>query len=247
MKQVILMKIAIALFTFVLSVTDASAAPNDARFEKANSEYAASNFKEAISDYGSLVQSGEWSANLFYNLGNAYYRAGDYGHAILNYERALRIDWQHPEAQANLRIARDETHGLELTPSLFERYVNAGSIGAFTLAAAILFWLAVMLLVMPSRRSFLMGAIFCFVLSGCCAIAIYTLVHGPRGQALAVIIRNNVEARVATADTARTVLALPPGSEVLIVQPRGDWTYAALPNDQRGWIPTEAVEKVQLE
>jgi len=61
-----------------------------------------------------------------------------------------------------------------------------------------------------------------------------------------VIVRNNVEARVATADTARSVVALPPGSEVLVVQPRGDWTYAALPNDQRGWIPTDAVEKVQL-
>ena len=246
MKQVIVTKIGMVLFGFALSITNASAALNDGRFEKANSEYAASNFKEAISDYGSLVQSGEWSANLFYNLGNAYYRTGDYGRAILNYERALRIDRQHPEAQANLRIARDETRGLELTPSLFERYVGVGSIGGFTVAAAVLFWLAVLLLVIPGRRSFLVSAIGCFLLSGCCMIAIYTLANGPRGQALAVIVRGNVEARVATADTARSVVALPPGSEVLIVQPRGDWTYAALPNDQRGWIPTEAVEKVQL-
>src|SRR5947208_11437033 len=159
MKQVILMKVAIALFTFVLSVTNASAALNDGRFEKANSEYAASNFKEAISDYGSLVQSGEWSANLFYNLGNAYYRTGDYGRAILNYERALRIDRQHPEAQANLRIARDETHGMELTPSLFERYVGAGSSGGSSVAAAVLFWLAVLLLGIPGRRSCLLSAV----------------------------------------------------------------------------------------
>ena len=234
------------LLGFALSTMSANAAPNDARFEKANSEYAAGNLKEAISDYNTLVQSGEWSANLFYNLGNAYYRTGDYGRAILNYERALRIDRQHPEAQANLRIARDETRGLELTPSLFERYLGAGSSGDFTVAAAVLFWLAVLLLVIPGRRSFLVSAIICFVLSGCCAIAIYTLAHGWHSQAAAVIIRNNVEARVATADTARTVLALPPGSEVLIVQPRGDWTYAALPNDQRGWIPTEALERVEL-
>ena len=246
MKQVIFAKLGMLLFGWALFTTVWSAAPNDAQFEKANSDYVAGNFKEAISDYNTVVQSGEWSANLFYNLGNAYYRAGDYGHAILNYERALRIEWQHPEAQANLRIARDETHGLELTPSLFERYVSADSIGALTLAAAVLFWLAVALVVLSGRRPLLVSAIVCFVLSGCCAIAVYTLVHGSRGQALAVIVRNNVEARVATADTARTVLALPPGSEVLIVQPRGDWTYAQLPNDQHGWIPTDAVEKIQL-
>src|SRR5205807_50501 len=140
MKQVILMKIAIALFTFVLSVTNASAAPDDAGFEKANSEYAAGNFKEAISDYNTLVQSGELSANLFYNLGNAYYRTADYGRAILNYERALRIDRQHPEAQANLRIARDESRGLELTPSLFDRYLGVAGSRGFIVAAAACFW-----------------------------------------------------------------------------------------------------------
>ena len=246
MKPVALTKIGIVLLGFALSTMSANAAPNDARFEKANSEYAAGNLKEAISDYNTLVQSGEWSANLFYNLGNAYYRTGDYGRAILNYERALRIDRQHPEAQANLRIARDETRGLELTPSLLDRYLGVAGSRGFIVAAAAWFWLAVLLLAIPSRRSYLMGAIACLVLSACCAIATYTLTKGPRGQALAVIVRNNVEARVATADTARSVVALPPGSEVLVVQPRGDWTYAALPNDQRGWTPTEAVEKVQL-
>jgi SH3-like domain-containing protein len=51
---------------------------------------------------------------------------------------------------------------------------------------------------------------------------------------------------VATADNARGVLALPAGSEVSILQERGDWNYVALPNDQRGWIATSAVEKVRL-
>src|SRR5437588_12382670 len=158
MKPVALTKIGIVFLGFALSTMSANAAPNDARFEKANSEYAAGNLKEAISDYYILVQSGEWSANLFYNLGNAYYRTGDYGRAILNYERALRIDRQHPEAEANLRIARDETHGMELTPSLFERYVVAGSSRDFTVAAAVLSWLAVLLFVIPGRSSFLVSA-----------------------------------------------------------------------------------------
>jgi tetratricopeptide (TPR) repeat protein len=246
MNQVVLTRVGIVLIGFAFFAAKASAVSTDKPFEKANSEYVAGHFKEAISDYNAVVESGEWSANLFYNLGNAYYRAGDYGRSILNYERALRIDRQHPEAQANLRITRDETHGLELTPSLLEKYVSAGDIGGFTIAAAVLFWLAVILLIIRARRSFLVSAIVCLVLSGCCAFATYTLANGTHGKETAVIIRDNVEARVATADTARSVVALPPGSEILVLQPRGDWTYATLPNDQRGWIPTDAVEKVSL-
>src|SRR5437762_3407876 len=59
-----------------------------------------------------------------YNLGNAYFRQKDLGRAILNYERALALDQRHPEAQANLRIARDEARALELIPSRAERWFS---------------------------------------------------------------------------------------------------------------------------
>src|SRR5437868_15297641 len=80
------------------------ATPARAQFEKANQEYAAGQFKEAVNDYEALVKNGEYSANVFYNLGNAYFRVQDFGKAILNYERALALDRNHPEAQANLRV-----------------------------------------------------------------------------------------------------------------------------------------------
>src|SRR5580704_484089 len=83
-------------------------------FAKANEEYAAGHFQEAIDGYETLARSGKWSASLFYDLGNAYFRASDFGRAILNYERALALEPRHPEADANLRIARDEAHALEL-------------------------------------------------------------------------------------------------------------------------------------
>src|SRR6266540_3346257 len=67
-------------------------AQSDAEFAKANQDYAQNNFKEAISGYETLVRSGQWSANAFYNLGNAYFREGDFGRAILNYERALALE-----------------------------------------------------------------------------------------------------------------------------------------------------------
>jgi hypothetical protein len=55
-----------------------------------------------------------------------------------------------------------------------------------------------------------------------------------------------VSARIATADSAQTVLALPAGSAIKVLSERGDWLYAALPNDQHGWIPASAVERVRM-
>jgi tetratricopeptide (TPR) repeat protein len=216
----------------------------DDLFAKANTEFAAGNFKAAIADYQAVVSSGEWNANLFYDLGNAYFRHGDFGRAILNYDRALRLDPHHPEADANLRIAHDQAHSLELMPSALERYLNFGTANMFAIVAAIFFWLTIILLILrPGRVLWAIGGMF---LAAICGFAAFRLENGTRGQDLAIVIAENVEARIATVDSARSVLALPAGSEVLILQERGDWNYAALPNDQRGWIAANAVERVRL-
>ena len=64
---------------------------------------------------------------MFYNLGNAQYRAGDLGRAILNYERALALEPQHPEAEANLRLVRDKARALELQSNWWDRLTARAS------------------------------------------------------------------------------------------------------------------------
>jgi tetratricopeptide (TPR) repeat protein len=223
----------------------------DTQFVKANQEYAQGHFTEAISGYEAVVHSGQWSANLFYDLGNAYFRVGDFGHAVLNYERALALERHHPEATANLQIARDEAHALELQQSSPERYLQFASVNQYSVAAAIAFWLALFAIVMlmfARRRSATLKAtlIFCLLVSAVSIYAVYTLERGSNGSALAIVTGKNVQARLATADTANSVLALPSGSEVKILSIRGDWIYAALPNNLRGWIPAKDAQQVRL-
>src|SRR4029077_18598822 len=131
------------LFSLAFGIASVAYAQSNADFTKANQEYAQGHFKEAISGYEALVRAGQWSANLFYDLGNAYFRVGDFGHAVLNYERALALERHHPEATANLQIARDEAHALELQQSWQERYLQFASVNQYSVAAAIAFWLAV--------------------------------------------------------------------------------------------------------
>ena len=228
----------------------AFAEPN-AEFAKANQEYAQGNFKEAIAGYEALVHADQWNANLFYDLGNAYFRTRDFGRAILNYERALALDNHHPEATANLQIARDESRALELQPTRLERYLQFASINQYSIAAAIAFWLGIfgiVALIFARRRSaaLMSLSVLCLLVCAMAVWAIHTLDNSSKGRALAIVTGNDVQARLATADTANSVLALPAGSEIKILSTRGDWMYAALPNDLRGWIQTKNAEQVRL-
>jgi len=126
-----------------LFVTTTVFAQSDAGFAKANAEFAQGHFKEATAGYEALVSAGQWNPNLFYDLGNAYFRTKDFGRAILNYERALALDRHHPEARANLQIARDEARALELQTSRLERYLQLASANQYSVVAAVAFWLMI--------------------------------------------------------------------------------------------------------
>jgi tetratricopeptide (TPR) repeat protein len=226
-------------------------AQSDSQFAKANQEFAQGHFKEAIAGYEALVRGGQWNANLFYNLGNAYFRTRDFGRAILNYERALALDNHHPEATANLQIARDEARALEMQPTKLEHYLQFATINEYSIGAAVALWLGIFgiaAMIFARRRSaaLLSLSILCLLVCALAVWAIHTLDNGSEGRGLAIVTGSDVQARLATADTANSVLALPPGSEIKILSTRGDWMYAALPNDLHGWIQTKNAEQVRL-
>ena len=240
----------IALLFYALATPSVSA-QGDAEFAKANQEFAQSHFKQAISDYEALIRDGQWSANVFYDLGNAYFRASDFGRAILNYARARALEPHHPEATANLQIARDEAHALELQPSWPERHLQFASVNQYSVTAAVAFWVAAFCLaalIFTPRRSAAMKSllvVMLLVFAGA-MFAIWQLERGSKGDALAIVTGKDVQARLATADTANAVLALPPGSEIKVLSTRGDWIYATLPNNLRGWIAAKNAEQVRL-
>jgi tetratricopeptide (TPR) repeat protein len=222
-----------------------------AQFAKANQEYATGDFKAAIADYEELVRSGQDTPNLFYNLGNAYFRQNNFGRAILNYERALTLDPHHPEAQANVRVVRDEARALELVPTRADRLVAFADQDQFAVTATVAFWIglfsiAVFIFGRRRSRSAIALSILSLSIFAVAVLAVYQLSHGKNGQGLAIVSGGNVEARLATADNANRVLALPAGSEIKIVSQRGDWIYAGLPNNLRGWMPAASAEQVRM-
>jgi tetratricopeptide (TPR) repeat protein len=239
------------LAALCFSIASQARAQADATFAKANAEFAAGNFAGAINGYESLVKERQWNASLFYDLGNAYFRTGDLGRAILNYERALALDPAQPEPRANLQLVRDQARALELKSGWIEEHLGLLTPAQYTWLGAIAFWVAVGILCglyFSQRRPVVW--IFAFVLSTALAVGaalvLWKLETGRAGRDLAIITHEHIQARLATAESAGTVLILPPGSEIKILSTRGDWLYADLPNDLQGWIPAASAERVRL-
>jgi tetratricopeptide (TPR) repeat protein len=110
----------ILILTLVIAAGTLRAETPEGEMAKANALYQQGKFEEAKDVYQAIASSGVGGGELYYNLGNAYYKTGDIARAILNYERAKRFlpaddDLLHNLQLANLTI----TDRIEATPRLF--------------------------------------------------------------------------------------------------------------------------------
>ncbi len=213
-------------------------------FDEANALYDAGKFGEAKQAYERLAGRGEWSANLFYNLGNAAYRVGTPGVAALNYERALALDAAHAEARANLRWLREQT-GAKTAPLRWWEYAYPNWSGdVFAIGAAVAFWCGVFAVsgVVFQRRYFGWAAL-AFLLAAYAGGGVW---RAEQERTVAVVIGKDAAAKLAPADRAGLAESLPAGSRVRVLSERGEWIYCALPGGGRGWIAEPQLEKVRL-
>lgn len=88
-----------------------------ASFERANSAYEAGDYAQAIEGYTHVAQSGVAHPDLFFNLGNAYFKQGNLGRAVLWYERARNLAPRDPDVRENLAMTRSLLRDQQLVPN----------------------------------------------------------------------------------------------------------------------------------
>jgi len=94
------------LFLIILWTLPALA-QNESLFDKANSAYNEGNYEIAIDNYEQILENGETSAALYYNLGNSYYKLNNLAPSIYYYEKALQLDPNDNDIRNNLAIAQN--------------------------------------------------------------------------------------------------------------------------------------------
>ena len=233
----------VLIFVLLLCGKLLAAAPAD--FDAANRLYDKGDFQGARAYYEELVQSGNWSAHLFYNLGNAAFRQGDKGAAFLAYERALALEQGHPEAQANLNFLRGESGAkLPEIPWYGRALAWPTANAAAWIASAAFFGLCFSLVpVIWKRRVATLPALFCslaLVWSG--AVVGW---QASRGETW-IVTAEAAKAWTMPAENSPATATLPMGSHVRLLLERGPWLQVQLPDESAGWISRDVVQPVLL-
>ncbi len=216
-------------------------------WDAANDAYHAGKYDEAKVDYLRLVQAGQYSADLFYNLGNAWFKLGDQGRAILNYERALLLNPRLDEAEANLRSVL-KLVGNDDTPILRDRAGRYADY--FVLFASIAFWIFALALILSfgkPRHLTHFCRVIC-VLAGLVwvagASAAIWVREGPKDPNRALVVDSAAELKYGPAVSARSAEGLQIGNHIEILSERGDWTFCRTTSGSLGWILTQKVERI---
>ena len=242
-------KLAATLAACVLPLLTGRAHAAASPFEAANRAYEAGQFSEAKIGYEKLVEAGEWSANLFYNLGNADHRLGASGRAVLDYERALALDPAHAEAQTNIEIVRKKTGAKRRAPVWQDKFLGWPAGDAWVAGAAAAGWIAIfgLALLFTAKRAEKSGLWFVASVSLLtCAYLVAVLWWQHQESATAIVVVQSTEARLQPADSAGLAETLPAGSRVQVLRERGEWLYCMLPGQKPGWIARPAIERVRL-
>jgi hypothetical protein len=221
------------------------------RFEEANALYAEKRFEEASEIYSGLADEGVESPELYYNLGNAFYKSGKIGRAIQFYEKAKRLLPRDRDVLDNLSFARKRVAGAEedqsFTRTLLERTVFAFTVRELVVVESVsvfLFALFGLLALRTHKRIWRRTIHTSLVLTGSLvALSLLCLtVHLASGRTtMAIVVEERVEAMSGPGDDYVKVLSIPEGTTVWVDEERNEWRLIHLGTGRGGWVRTRAL------
>ncbi len=223
----------------------------------ADSAYVQGNYQKAIEVYSALLKEGQ-SADIYYNLGNAYYRTEEITQAILAYERALRLSPGDADIRFNLQLARSKTVDRIVPQTQFfavtwyRSLVNSFSADGWAYASLLALALAIVLALLYLfssplwlRKVGFFGAglmLIAFLLSNLFA---WQQQHDLTQRHAAIIIQSAVPVKSTPAANGTDLFILHEGTKVEVTDnTMEEWKEIAVPDGNQGWVQTNQIELI---
>jgi tetratricopeptide (TPR) repeat protein len=222
----------------------------DSSFRRANDAYFHGRYAEAIEAYEHVAALGVVSEDLYYNLGNAYLKAGQTGPAIYNYERALELDPSQDDVQFNLKVARDAAAkkgedrlvGAEAVP-MWIRAVQPFTVGGLSWAFLSIYFSLFGLLVArhfvgPGFVRVGLTALTAFVVLA--SLGVGTLLGGrlflAERMERAIVLPDTTAVKEGPDPNYNSVFNVHGGLRVRITEHEQEWVRVRLSNGLEGWV-----------
>lgn len=247
----------ISLIVAIQGLASLGYGQSDNLLEQAAAAYADADYKTAISLYEQVLAGGQDAFELYFNLGNAYFKTGDIAATMLNYERAARINPSDPDLQHNLAIAQSQTvDKIEMLPvpefvSGYKSFVNAYSADQLGLASIITFILmlgaiAVFLLLGQRwvKQTALAGAIIFGIATGLLVLFAAQQQSWLNSNKEAIIFSPSITVNSTPDDTGEELFVLHEGTKVRVIERFRDWIRIRIGDGNVGWIPKDTAVEI---
>ena len=229
---------------------------NALTLEEANEAYKNGDYVNAATLYEQLLKEGT-APELYYNLGNAYYKQNEIGKSILNYERALRLQPFYEDAKYNLAIARERiVDNVEDTQNSFLivwvnsliSLLNSNSWAYISIGCCV-FMVICLLLFAFSRRMLWRKMAFniaWIALLVCLFSGVFSGVwyHRYNARSAAIVMQGVATVKSSPDASGTDLFIIHEGIKVTIKDQLGEWNEIVLPNGHRGWIETRMLERI---
>lgn len=241
------------------SQTEFSAARQESNVTKAegDSAYMRNDYASAIQIYENLLKNGE-AAEVYYNLGNSYYKADDIAKAILNYERALLLQPGNADIRANLEIARSKTIDKVIpVPEIFfvawtKSLINSLSVDAWAKLGVVFFILLLISLYLfffskqiAGKKTGFIGGIVFLVLVVLSNVFAAQQKNELTDRNAAIVLSPSVTVRSTPSESGTSLFILHEGRKVEIKDnTMREWKEIRLEDGKVGWVPASAVEVI---
>ena len=240
-----------------LSAFSASAAGEDARWNEASAAYTESDYATALAAYQAIEADALVSPDLYYNIANCHFKLGDIPHAILYYEKCLKLAPSHADARNNLEICRQFTLDRidEIPPFLFAawvkkvKYIFTADTWAWLTVALALVVAALLLGFRFFRRSgarkasFILACVVALLAVGTLVFSLSEKADARRSDS-AVMIQPVSTVKSSPGDGGKSIFVLHEGTKVELLDSLGEWVKIELADGRQGWVKETYLEKI---
>ena len=218
-------------------------------FDEGNILYNKGKYIEAIDKYNSIIMAGKESSELYYNLGNAYYKINNIANSIYYFEKSLLLDPNNKETKNNLvfsqnmTIDRIETVPVNQLTKFISNFTNIFDYSTWIFNAILFEFLSMIVFSLylfsknsrVKKRYFSFGSIFliCFIIF--LIVGINSKSNFERNNP-AILFENRISFKSEPNERSEEIFILNEGTKVNVLEKLNEWSQIELLNGSKGWI-----------